>query len=355
VVGLGRPGGGRTSAAGRGWGASGGGRGRDPSGKLAGSFREAGRNLPGGFAGPARAFWWGKSPQTKPATPAMALRLSRGERARRVPWPDPSGTVRERFEDDSRASGRRKGRQPRPAAPALAPSLAWGDSDRRGSWPDPSGKLAGSFGDGSRTIRERFEDDSRASGRRKGRQPGPAAPALARSRALSERDRRGPWLDPSGKLAVSFEDDSRTVRGPPGGERDVSPGPRPRRWRGAVRWASATGGNPGRILRGSWPDPSGTVRARFEDDSRASGRRKGRQPRPAPPALARSRAWGDSDRRGSWPDPSGTVRGRFEDDSRTIRGRFEGLTAAEAPSDCSPLCCTPHLTKCLSQGARSPA
>jgi hypothetical protein len=34
-----------------------------------------------------------------------------------------------------------------------------------------------------------------------------------------------------------------------------------------------------------------------------------------------------------WPDPTGTVRGRFEDGSGTIRGRFEGVLAAEAPKD----------------------
>jgi hypothetical protein len=99
VAGLGSPGGGRTDvrrlarAWCERWGSW-----PDPSGKLAGSFREAGRILPGS-------------------------------------WPDPSGTVRERFEDGSRASGRRKGRQPRPAASALARSRALGERGRRVPWP----------------------------------------------------------------------------------------------------------------------------------------------------------------------------------------------------------------------------
>ena len=35
---------------------------------------------------------------------------------------------------------------------------------------------------------------------------------------------------------------------------------------------------------------------------------------------------------GSWPDPSGKLAGSFGDGSRTIRGRFEGLRAAKGPS-----------------------
>ena len=105
------------------------------------------------------------------------------------------------------------------------------------------------FEDGSRTIRERFEDDSRASGRRKRRQPRPANRAMALSRAVGERDRWERWPDPCGKLAGTF-------------------------------------GEAGRILRGTWPEPSGTVRERFEDDSRTSGRRKRGQTTPATSAMA---------------------------------------------------------------------
>jgi hypothetical protein len=36
---------------------------------------------------------------------------------------------------------------------------------------------------------------------------------MARSRALGERDRWERWPDPSGKLAGTFEDGSRTIRG----------------------------------------------------------------------------------------------------------------------------------------------
>ena len=57
------------------------------------------------------------------------------------------------------------------------------------------------------------------------------------------------------------------------------------------------------------------------------------QTRPATPAMARSRARGERARWGPWRDPSGKLAGTFGDGSRTIRGRFEGVLAAEAPSD----------------------
>ena len=109
--------------------------------------------------------------------------------------------------------------------------------------------------------------------------------------------------------------------------------PAPRRWRGAGRGASAPGRDPGRILQGSWPEPSGTVRGRFGDGSRASWQQKRGQTRAATPAMARSRARGERARSGPWRDPSGKLAGSFRDGSRTIRGRFEGVLAAKARSD----------------------
>ena len=97
----------------------------------------------------------------------------------------------------------------------MARSPARGERERRGGGPDPDGKLAGTWRDDSRTIRERFEDGSR------------------------------------------------TVRGRRGGGNAVRPGRRARRWRGARRGVSASGGEGGRIMAG-----------RCGDGSRASGRRK---------------------------------------------------------------------------------
>ena len=68
--------------------------------------------------------------------------------------------------------------------------------------------------------------------------------------------------------------------------------------------AGASGGGGGRILAGSFRDPSGklagtfrdgsgTVRGRFEVGSRAFWRRKRRQTAPATPAMARRRARGE--------------------------------------------------------------
>jgi hypothetical protein len=60
--------------------------------------------------------------------------------------------------------------------------------------------------------------------------------------------------------------------------------------------ASAARRGRGATAAGSWPKPSGTVRERFEDGSRAYWRRKRRQTRPASPAMARSRARGERER-----------------------------------------------------------
>ena len=132
-----------------------------------------------------------------------------------------------------RASGRPDVRRP-----------AWAGCDRSGilagSFRDPSGKLAGSWPE--------------------------AGGKLA-----------GSWREAGRILAGRFEDGSRTIRGRRGGGRAVRPGRRPRRWRGARRGASASGGGGA----------------------------------------------------GSWRDPGRNLAGRFGDDSRTIRGRFEGVGAAE--------------------------
>jgi len=113
-------------------------------------------------------------------------------------------------------------------------------------------------------------------------------------RGVGERDRVGGLarsLREAGQiLRGRFGDGSRTIRGRRGGGRAGGPRRPTGRGRRALRWASATGGDGGRILRGSWPEPSGTVRGRFGDGSR-------------------------------------TIRGRFEDDSRTIRGPHGGGSA----------------------------
>jgi hypothetical protein len=134
-------------------------------------------------------------------------------------------------------------------------------------------------------------------------------------------------------LRGRFEDDSRWVRGAPGGGSAVRPGRRPRRWRGAGRGASAPGRDPGGILQGSWPEPSGTVRERFEDGSRwvrgapggGSAVRPGRRPR----------RWRRAVRGASAPGRDGgrILRGRFENDSRTVRGRPGGEARLDQAGD----------------------
>ena len=60
----------------------------------------------------------------------------------------------------------------------------------------------------------------------------------------------GSWRDPSGKLAGTLRDGSGTVRGRfegfVGAKAPERPRRRPRRGRGVLRWASAPGGDPGR-------------------------------------------------------------------------------------------------------------
>ena len=182
-------------------------------------------------------------------------------------------------------------------------SLARGERERRGGWPDPGGNLAGSGRDGSRTIRGRFEgvgaaetrsdqagdlgegaEPGEGRARAEGRGPDPGGKVAGTWRE-GGRNLAGSWPEPGGTVRGRFENDSRTVRGRRGGGNAVRPGRRPRRWRGARRGASASGGEGDRNLARSWPDPgenlagrfgddSRTIRERFENDSRTSGRRK---------------------------------------------------------------------------------
>ena len=132
----------------------------------------------------------------------------------------------------------------------------------RGRWgrgPDPSGKLAGTFREGGRNLAGRFGDGSRT-------------------------------------IRGRFEDDSRTIRGRPGGEarsdHGGDPGDGAQPGGGRARPVGTLAGSfreAGRILQGSWPEPSGTVRGRFEDGSRAFWRGKRGQTRPAARARRASR------------------------------------------------------------------
>ncbi len=134
---------------------------------------------------------------------------------------------------------------------------------------------AGSFGEAGRNLRGRFEDGSRASGRRKRRQIRPTAHAMARSRALGERDRGGSWPDPSGNLAGTFGDGSRTVRGRFEGV-----------WAAEAPSAQADEPRDGAEPCGRRARPEGKLAGRFGDDSRTSGRRKRGQTTPATSAMA---------------------------------------------------------------------
>ena len=157
-----------------------------------------------------------------------------------------SRTIRERFEDDSRASGRRKRRQTRPTARAMAPSRAVGERDRRGLWPDPSGNLAGTFGDGSRTIRGRFEGvGAAAAPSAQAGGPGDGAEPCAR-RARPEGTLAGSFGEAGRILPGSWPKASGTIRGRRGGGSAVRPRRRPRRWRRAEQnrvglWGSQCG------------------------------------------------------------------------------------------------------------------
>ena len=135
----------------------------------------------------------------------------------------------------SQGLGRRAAGRPDVRRPAWTGCDRWGipagsfrdpSGKLAGSWREAGGTLAGSWRDGSRTVRERFENDSRASGRRKGGQARPATPAMARSLRRGERARRGRWPDPGGMVRGQFENDSRTIRGRRGGGSAVRPSPR---------------------------------------------------------------------------------------------------------------------------------
>ena len=111
----------------------------------------------------------------------------------------------------------------------MAPSRAVGERDRWGSWPDPSGKLAGTFGDGSRTVRGRFEGVGAAE-----------APSAQADEPRDGAEPCGRRARPEGTLAGSF-------------------------------------GEAGRILAGRWPDASGTIRGRRGGGSAVRPRRRTRR------------------------------------------------------------------------------
>jgi hypothetical protein len=120
------------------------------------------------------------------------------------------------------------------------------------AWCERWGKVAGSFGDAGRILAGRFGDVGAAAA--------PSAQAGAPGEGVE-----------------------------PGGGRARPEGTPPTAQTAASRWRLTHAGSlqdPSGILPGSWPDPSGTVRGRFEGDSRASGRRKRRQTTPATPARA---------------------------------------------------------------------
>jgi hypothetical protein len=123
----------------------------DPGGILPRSFREAGRKLAGSWPEPGRNL--AGTLREAGGKLAGSWREAGGKLA--GSWRDGSRTVRGRFENDSRASGRRKRRQAKPATPAMARSLRRGERARRGRWPDPGGMVRGQFENDSRTIRGR--------------------------------------------------------------------------------------------------------------------------------------------------------------------------------------------------------
>jgi hypothetical protein len=149
------------------------------------------------------------------------------------------------------------------------PPRGLGQRARWERWRDPCGKLAGTFGDGSRTIRGGFEGRLAAEA--------PSGQAGGPRDGMEPREGRE---RPVGKLAGSFrrrfENDSRTIRG----------------------------GFEGRLVAEA---PSG----------QAGGPRDG-----AEPGEGRERPVGTV---------AGSFRRRFENDSRTIRERFEDVLTTEAP------------------------
>jgi hypothetical protein len=197
---------------------------RDPSGKLAGTFRDGSGTIRGGFEGVLAA----EAASDQTGGPGDGAEPCEG-RAR------PEGTV-------------------------------------AGSFREAGRNLPGRFGDGSRTIRGGFEGvwAAEAASDPAGDPGDGAEPGEGRARPVGTV--AGSFGEAGRNLQGRFGDDSRTVRGGFEGvlaaEAASGRAGRPRRWRRAGRGASAAGGDGGRILRGSWPEPSGTVRGRFEDDSR---------------------------------------------------------------------------------------
>jgi hypothetical protein len=215
-----------------------------------------------------------------------------------------------------------------------------------GLWPDPCGKLAGSFGDGSRTIRGGFEGRLVAEARLdQAGDPGDGAePGAGRARPVGTL--AGSFREAGRNLQGRFENDSRTVRGgfegrlaaeaPSAQVGDPGDGVEPCAGRARpVGTVAGSSGDGSRTIRGRFEgrpaaeapsaqvgDPgdgaepcdggarpvgtvAGSFRGRFEEGSRASGRRKRRQTRPAAPAMARSLAMSECDRWGTLADDPG--------------------------------------------------
>ena len=92
-------------------------------------------------------------------------------------------------------------------------------------------------------------------------------------------------------------------------------------------------GDAGWILRGRFGDDSRTIRGGFEGvwAAEAPSDHAGDPGEGVEPREGRAQPVGTVV--GSFGEPGRILRGRFENGSRTIRGGFEGVWAAEAPSD----------------------
>jgi hypothetical protein len=109
-------------------------------------------------------------------------------------------------------------------------------------------------------------------------------------------------------------------------------------WAWCERWGKVAGsfGDAGRILAGRFGDvgaaaaPSAQAGAPGEGVEPGGGRAR---PEGTPPTAQTAASRWRLTHAGSLQDPSGILPGSWPDPSGTIRGRFEGVWAAKAPSD----------------------